>query len=220
LFFDDYKLLTLKRQAAPESAIPLNSEDLNLTSPKRSMLLTSATLQPIQIKATYLAITQRLPTPPSTVLKKLFSRFSNTPQISLNPSDQVNAVAFLRIATAIIKTSISTSFATEFTRAQKKPPPKETKISLLCISKQELEASTHSDPVFSELIPREQGRVYIGFPTHQTSGFKGHVGGPSLVPTVERESIDLADKHIRIWNGELLNCVGIFTRYTIFSKRN
>ena len=84
---------------------------------------------------------------------------------------------------------------------------------MLCISKSEFDASTHNDPVFAELIPREQGRVYIGFPTHQTTGFCGHVGAPALVPTVERESIDLADPQLRIWNGELLGCVGTFARY-------
>lgn len=84
---------------------------------------------------------------------------------------------------------------------------------MLCISKAEYDASTHNDPVFRELIPRKQGRVYIGFPTHQSTGFGGHVGAPALVPTVERESIDLADPQLRVWNGELLGCVGIFARY-------
>ena len=175
------------------------------------MQLTSATLQPIQIKATYLSATQHLPTTPSTGLKKLFSRF-NAPVQPTDLSKQVTAMAFLRIATAYLQISIGSKFAAEFERAQKKPPPKTTKISMLCISKSEFEASTHNDPVFAELIPRKQGRVYIGFPTHQTTGFGGHVGAPALVPTVERESIDLADPQLRIWNGELLGCVGIFAR--------
>lgn len=214
LHFDDYKLLALHRQAAPDSSIPLRSQTLNLASPKKSMQLTSASLQPIQIKATYLSATQHTPSLPTTGLKKLFSRF-NTPSSS-QPTDlskQITAVAFLRIATASLNISIGSKFASEFERAQKKPPPKVTKISMLCISKGEFDASTHNDPVFMELIPRKQGRVYIGFPTHQTTGFGGHVGAPALVPTVERESIDLADPQLRIWNGELLGCVGIFARY-------
>jgi len=77
-----------------------------------------------------------------------------------------------------------------------------------------MDASTRGDPVFAALIPERQGRVYIGFPTHQTTGFRGHVGAPALVPTVERESIDLADAQLRVWNGELLGCVGIFARYS------
>ena len=215
LHFDDYKLLTLHRHAAPDSSIPLRPQTLNLASPKKSMQLTSATLQPIQIKATYLAATQNLPTVPATGLRKLFSRFNTPSPQSIDLSKQITAVAFLRIATAQLSITIGSKFAQEFERAQKKPPPKNTKISMLCISKSEFEASTHNDPVFAELIPRKQGRVYIGFPTHQTTGFGGHVGAPALVPTVERESIDLADVQLRVWNGELLGCIGIFARYSL-----
>ena len=175
------------------------------------MQLTSATLQPIQIKATYLSVTQNAP--PQIInnsFKKLFSRL-NTP-IPVDLSSQKTAIAFLRIATAKLSISIGSKFAAEFERAQKKPPPRETKLSMLCISKAEYDASTHNDPVFQELIPRKQGRVYIGFPTHQSTGFGGHVGAPALIPTVERESIDLADPQLRVWNGELLGCVGIFAR--------
>ena len=176
------------------------------------MRLDSATLQPIQIRATYLIATQNFPqTPSTTSLKKLFFRFQ-TPTLPLDLSRETTAVAFLRVATAQLSVSVGPKFAAEFERAQKKAPPKKTKLSLLCISKAEMEASTHNDPVFKGLIPREQGRVYIGFPTHQTTGFGGHVGAPALVPTVERESIDLADAQLRVWNGELLGCVGIFAR--------
>ena len=176
------------------------------------MTLTAATLQPIQIKTTYMAATQYSTNTAATGIKKLFSRLA----AQSGPTDlstETTAIAFLRVATAKISVSIGSKFAREFERAQKKPPPKETKISMLCISKAEFDASTHNDPVFADLIPRHQGRVYIGFPTHQTTGFGGHVGAPALVPTVERESIDLADPHLRVWNGELLNCVGTFARY-------
>ena len=211
LHFDNYKLLTLHRQAAPDSAIPLASSMLNLISPKRSMQLISATLQPIQIKASYLAVTQNAPAQiTNSSFKKLFARL-NAP-VPVDLSAQKTAIAFLRIATAKLSISIGSKFAAEFERAQKKPPPKETKLSMLCISKAEYDASTHNDPVFQELIPRKQGRVYIGFPTHQSTGFGGHVGAPALVPTVERESIDLADPQLRVWNGELLGCVGAFAR--------
>jgi len=212
LHFDDYKLLSLHRQGAPESSIPLNPSPISLISPKRSMQITSASLQPVQIKATYMNITQHIPTAPTTGFKKLFSRLAPpTPPPSLSAT--TTAIAFLRVATAQLSISIGPKFASEFERAQKKPPPRQTKLSLLCINKHEFDASTANDPLFAGLIPKTQGRVYIGFPTHQTTGFRGHVGAPALVPTVERESIDLADPQLRVWNGELLGCVGIFARY-------
>jgi hypothetical protein len=175
------------------------------------MQLTAATVQPIQIKATYMAVTQEVPNSAPTGFKKLFSRLGG-PAPPTDLSLQTSAVAFLRIATAKVSITIRAQFAAEFERAQKKPPPKETKISLLCVSKAEFDASTQNDPVFADLIARKQGRVYIGSPTHQTTGFGGHVGAPALVPTVERESIDLADAQLRVWNGELLSCIGTFAR--------
>jgi hypothetical protein len=176
------------------------------------MQIISATLQPVQIKAIYIAATQHLPTSAPNGFKKLFLRLGGPTQPA-DLSTETFAIAFLRIATAKLSVAVNSKFAAEFERAQKKPPPKETKISMLCISKAEFDASTHNDPVFADLIPRKQGRLYIGFPTHQTTGFGGHVGAPALVPTVERESIDLADPQLRVWNGELLNCVGTFARY-------
>ena len=158
--------------------------------------------------------TQHVQPAPTTGFKKFLFRF-NAQSTPTDLSKETTAIAFLRIATAKLAVTVNPRFAAEFERAQKKPPPKETKISMLCISKSEFDASTHNDPVFADLIPTQQGRVYIGFPTHQTTGFRGHVGAPALVPTVERESIDLADPQIRLWNGELLGCVGAFARYTM-----
>jgi hypothetical protein len=200
LHFDDYQLLNLSRQTSPRSPLSLDDLALNLTSPKGYMTLESATLQLIHIKASYMRATQDLPSGP----------FSFQPRGSLSARN--DATAFIRIANAKVGVSICQKLAASFERSTKKQPPCETSISLLCISKAELDASTLSDPIFADLIPKVQGRVYIGFPTHQTTGFAGHVSGPSLVPTVERESIDLADPQMKIWNRELLNCVGIFAR--------
>lgn len=54
--------------------------------------------------------------------------------------------------------------------------------------------------------------MYIGFPTHQTTGFAGHVGAPCIIPTVERESIDLVDRYIKVWNFEVLRAIGLLAR--------
>src|SRR6202021_2465102 len=143
-------------------------------SPKRAMQIISATLQPIQIKATYMNVTQYIPSTPTTSnLKKLFFKFSSTPVVPPSTSSLSNmttAIAFLRVATAQTKISISQKFGQEFQRAQKKFPPTNTRISILCISKQEFDASTSNNPIFRGLIPLEQGRMYIGFPLIQTTG--------------------------------------------------
>lgn len=44
------------------------------------------------------------------------------------------------------------------------------------------------------------------------TGLRAHISTPSVIPTVERESIDLNNQFIRAWNVELLRVAGILVR--------
>ncbi|KAG9240265.1 hypothetical protein BJ878DRAFT_527121 [Calycina marina] len=128
---------------------------------------------------------------------------------------------FLRVTTANIKTSVGKQFAAELERATKKPPPKTTKVAILTSSYDETTASAdaisvvarHVD-IFSSVLPTKKpgGRIFIGFPTHQTTGCGIHLSAPSVIPTVERESIDLNARWVRTWNVEMLRVAGIMIR--------
>jgi hypothetical protein len=133
------------------------------------------------------------------------------------------ANVFLSVTTGTVRTSVSASFASELERATKKPPPKTTKIAILTSSYDEAAASkavTKGDAVakavdiFSSVLPGKKpgGRIFIGFPTHQTTGAGMHLSAPSIIPTVERESIDLNARWVRTWNTELLRAAGTITR--------
>jgi hypothetical protein len=130
------------------------------------------------------------------------------------------ANVFLRVTTALVKTYISSSFASELERATKKPPPKTTKLAILTSSYDETAASAKENPVargvdiFSSVLPGKKpgGRIFIGFPTHQTTGAGMHLSAPSVIPTVERESIDLNARWVRTWNIEMLRVAGIMAR--------
>lgn len=130
------------------------------------------------------------------------------------------AHVFLRVTTAEIRTSVSASFASELERATKKPPPKTTKLAILTSSYDETTASAKEDlvaktvDVFSAVLPSKKpgGRIFIGFPTHQTTGAGMHLSAPSVIPTVERESIDLNARWVRTWNIEMLRVAGIMAR--------
>ncbi|KAM0523053.1 hypothetical protein ACHAPE_001545 [Trichoderma viride] len=134
------------------------------------------------------------------------------------------ATIFLRATTASIKTHVSSSFSAELERATKKPPPKTTKISILTTSYDEAEASNSSSTesgafakaidVFASVLPSKKpgGRIFIGFPTMQTTGAGMHISAPSVIPTVEREAIDLNARWVRTWNVELLRAAGIIAR--------
>ncbi|KAI1096995.1 hypothetical protein F5B19DRAFT_435456 [Rostrohypoxylon terebratum] len=137
---------------------------------------------------------------------------------------------FLRVTTAAIKTSVSANFSAELERATKKPPPKVTKLSILTSSYDETQASESSPnakavskatDVFASVLPSKKGgRVFIGFPTTQTTGAGIHISAPSVIPTVEREAIDLNARWVRTWNIEMLRAAGIMARLAFNNEMN
>ena len=130
------------------------------------------------------------------------------------------ATIFIRLTIAGIQTDCRKCLAQELERATKKAPPSQTCVSILTspyeeqsasISAVSGSASKRARSLFTSVLPKE-GRLFIGFRTAQTTGFEAHVSAPSLIPTVERENIDLSAKHVSTWNIELLRAVGIVLR--------
>lgn len=131
---------------------------------------------------------------------------------------------FLRATSATITAKVSSSFSAELERATKKPPPKTTKLEILTSSYDDTRATELSKPdsssfqqdpdLFSSVLPNKKpgGRIFIGFPTMQTTGAGMHISAPSVIPTVEREAIDLNARWVRTWNMELLRAAGIIVR--------
>lgn len=63
------------------------------------------------------------------------------------------------------------------------------------------------------------GRVFIGFRTSQTTGLAAHLAAP-LVPTVEREAVDLQNPALRTFNTDLLFVSGMLMRLTLEHSMN
>lgn len=129
------------------------------------------------------------------------------------------ATVFLRISTVNVQTYCGKNLAAELERATKKPPPKHTKIAILTSSHDESSQTTVSGTgaskageIFATVLPTKNGRVFIGFPTAQTTGLLAHISAPSVIPTVERENIDLNARWVRDWNVEMLRVAGIACR--------
>ncbi|KAK1655483.1 hypothetical protein BDP81DRAFT_306217 [Colletotrichum phormii] len=149
-------------------------------------------------------------------------------EISEDVTKLSTSTIFLRVTTAWVKTSVSTSFATELERATKKPPPKTTKLAILTSSYDETMASessrsatiSKSVDVFASVLPSKKpgGRIFIGFPTTQTTGAGMHISAQSVIPTVEREAIDLNARWVRTWNIEMLRAAGIMTRLAFINE--
>lgn len=127
-----------------------------------------------------------------------------------------STVVFLNVNTATVETSTSRLFKDELERATKKPPPKTTKLAILTVPHiVGADVESHkvaSADVFGSILPTKSGRIFIGFPTHQTTGLRAHISAPSVIPTVERESIDLNARWVRTWNIEMLRAAGIACR--------
>lgn len=171
-----------------------------------------------------------------TALKSFFSKFSAAPpkaqkatNVPPEPigvhnssiSGESTGIVFLQVCTVEVATRVSKNFAAEIERATKKPPPRTTKIALLTSPYNEASntLSTNSgstadlgNKIFSEILPTQSGRIFIGFPTAQTTGYLAHISAPSLIPTVERENVDLNARYISTWNIELLRVAGLACR--------
>ena len=63
--------------------------------------------------------------------------------------------------------------------------------------------------VDGKILP--SGQIFIGLATHQTTGIGMHIFS-HLIPTIERENIDLQDPYISRWNEQLLISIGQIIR--------
>lgn len=138
----------------------------------------------------------------------------------------VPAQLHLSLISAYAGVSADGAFLREIERSTKKQLPKTTPLHMVFMGKDELEASSVPPPesayteidehvrrLFFGLMPSldAQGRVFIGFRTHQTTSFSGHMAA-RFIPTVERESLDFVDRYCARWNMELLGIGGFIAR--------
>ncbi|ORY03583.1 hypothetical protein BCR34DRAFT_492258 [Clohesyomyces aquaticus] len=179
-----------------------------------------------------------------TTLKSFFSKFANPPPqvpVKVNKplpaadsalaygddiSGESSGIVFLQVSTVEVETRVSRTFAAEIERATKKPPPKKTRIALLTSPYHDSSATLASgsgttaelsSKIFAQILPSNSGRIFIGFPTAQTTGFLAHISAPSLIPTVERENVDMNARFISTWNKELLRVAGLACRISYMS---
>ena len=237
LWIDDWNILSLTKKVSPSLDVAIPKE-IEPKTTEGFMKITKVSKELAQIDGNWMPIVaykptktgarsaQREDTAPS--LRGFFSRLaggraSEDASVSAKPinaneldlSQKVQATIFLNVDTAIIKTYIGQKFNQELERATKKPPPKTTKLAVLTapfVENDSLGSTTKFGDIFGTVLPSRSGRIFIGFPTHQTTGMNAHISAPSVIPTVERESIDLNAKWVRTWNMEMLRAAGIVCR--------
>ncbi|KAG5646295.1 hypothetical protein DXG03_003892 [Asterophora parasitica] len=174
------------------------------------------------------------PKPTSGFFSSIFTSIASTasPQrspVPLSPVKNLDPLVVnetnvsLSIFSADVDIRLSKKVADELHRSTKKNPPTKIKYELIYTAKDEYDASKKEDElqtsatgsIFQGLRADLDGsgttRIFIGHATGQTTGLGGHMSA-RFIPTVERESIDLMDRNVAIWNRELLYVGGFLAR--------
>lgn len=143
--------------------------------------------------------------------KQLFSSLTETPK---DPEGITEFSCELSRVDASISVSLDRKFKEKITESLLKPPPRATTISMLSISDASGASSLNSKLrhyVFPEDV--NDAKIFIGFSTKQSTGFRSHLALQSAIPTMERTALDLAHSYVKEWNLELLRMAGAVARF-------
>jgi hypothetical protein len=122
-----------------------------------------------------------------------------------------------RYVSGTARTCIPAAMVKRMERVTKKKPPKQVTVQIYISAEEREQESSHSgaSSITAAFSPKMgAGRVFIGFRTSQTTGLAAHLAAP-LIPTVEREAIDMQDPTLKVYNTELLDFAGILMRLTL-----
>ncbi|KAL5514880.1 hypothetical protein ACEPAG_2196 [Sanghuangporus baumii] len=145
------------------------------------------------------------------------------PEKEKDPFELRKSSVVLHIFSSEVDVRLDKKMVTELQRSTKKNPPSRLRLDLIYTGKAEYDASKKEDEIFEEstgsvfqglradLDGTGSARVFIGHATGQTTGIGGHLAA-RFIPTVERESIDLVDRNVSLWNKELLYVGGFLAR--------
>ncbi|CAF1439050.1 unnamed protein product [Adineta steineri] len=148
---------------------------------------------------------------------KLFTQTEQTFNIMNGPSITLNHIDVES------EVKIDDELHKKIENVLKKRLPSIIHIELLFPSNQILEKEQWNiltnNQILKDLIPLKysqekyspSGQIFIGLGTHQSTGVGMHIYS-HLIPTIERENIDLQDPYISIWNEQLLKSIGYIIR--------
>ncbi|KAK0212970.1 hypothetical protein DFS33DRAFT_1285718 [Desarmillaria ectypa] len=238
VYMDDKRLMHLTKSSGADERLVI-PRGLQTSSRKLIMHVKSIKSTPLHISARVMqwvytsssdkpsAAKSVKPQAHSGFFSSLFTNFvgsvplpSEEPKKVIDPHQiRVTSVA-LSIFSADVDVRLDKKLSAELHRSTKKNPPSKLKYELIYTGKAEYDASKQSDAeneksVFQGLRADLDGtgsaRIFIGHATGQTTGLGGHMAA-RFIPTVERESIDLMDRAVAVWNQELLFVGGFLAR--------
>ncbi|CAB5390281.1 unnamed protein product [Rhizophagus irregularis] len=199
VLFNDTLVIRLSKKIQRPEPLRITSE-FNTYSPQRMFQLTSINVGRVQLDV------ERLIVPTNF----------NVRQLHLINYQTEKASIFLKTANGDLDVRVSNEFSLKMEQITKKKPPRKTSIQMIFTGFNEHNLSSDSDenisPVFKDLLQYpEQGKIYIGFSTDQTTGCCSHLAA-RVIPTMERVSIDMANETLAKYNSELLYLSGTLCR--------
>lgn len=210
---DDITLFELARTVT-STKLPMKiPNSIKRKSPNGTLSLDSCDIEAQKVTITYMNVTQNNPTK-SALLNFSKRLFSSLVTSSSDPAGNTTATCFLRKVTAVLNVSVSRSFASQMKATVMKPPPPKAIISMLTFNSEEKELSKLTPPLINYMFPQDHrdAKIFIGFPTKQSSGMKSHLALNQVIPTMERTTIDMSNKFVKDWNESMLYMAGLVTR--------
>ncbi|PKY57382.1 hypothetical protein RhiirA4_509810 [Rhizophagus irregularis] len=199
MYIDDVLIIQLSKKMQEPKLVEIAS-GLNTFSPNNMFHLTSVDFRGVQLDV------KRLLIPTKLNIKQLRSHMYQTLEESI----------LFRIANGNLDVKVSKEFSAKMERVTKKKPPNNTFIQMIYAEFDERNLSKDDNkdisPIYKDLISYpEQGKIYIGFPTNQTTGSCSHLAA-RVIPTMERELIDFAEPTLAEYNNEMLCLAGTLSR--------
>ncbi|CAB5200411.1 unnamed protein product [Rhizophagus irregularis] len=199
LYIDDTLIAQLSKKVHKPKLIDIAS-GFNTFSPKKMFHLTSVDFRRVKLDVMRLLIPTKI----------------NIKQLRSNMYQKELSTIVFRIANGHLDVNVNDEFSTKMERVTKKKSPNKTSIQMIFTEFNELDSPIdyikNLSPIYKDLISYpEQGKVYIGFPTNQTTGSCSHLAA-RVIPTMERELIDFAEPTLAEYNNEMLCLAGTLSR--------
>lgn len=216
LEIDGIKLLQLKKTFSPSNSLSIPSI-VNRKSPNHTLELKSIGCESFQVTVKYMNVTQMNQNNSKSSLlnlgKRLFPLFTTATKAA-DWSEISEVVCFLRKVTAEISVSVSSHFSRKMKETVMKPPPKTAIVAMLIHSQAEQQLSELKPPLSDYVFPREtnDAKIFIGFPTKQSTSMKSHLAMNQLIPTMERTAVDMSNAFVKEWNEQMLYMAGVLSR--------
>ncbi|RIA78934.1 hypothetical protein C1645_842030, partial [Glomus cerebriforme] len=161
--FNDKQVISLSKDIKEPISMRITSE-FNKFFPQELFQLTSVNIRDVKLDITRLIV----PTKFSAEINYQIERLS----------------IFFKIASGNLAVKVNNEFSSKMERITKKKPPSNTTIQMIFTGFDKYNSSgDYISPVFKDLLPYpEQGRIYISFSTHQTTGCCSHLLA-RIIPT-------------------------------------